>query len=76
MFNQTMKLKDTLDNRAGGGNRNGGIISLLNELGEEYSAEQDKNSTAADLFLKSHNNPDQFSQTQYFGSGGNGTAAN
>ena len=58
MFNQTMKLKDTLDNRAGGGNRNGGIISLLNELGEEYSAEQDKNSTAADLFLKSHNNPD------------------
>ena len=61
-----MKLKDT-SNR---GANNGGILSLLNELGEG----QDKNQTAADLFLKSHNE-DQFAQTQYFGSSNSGVNA-
>ena len=53
-----MKLKDT-GSRGGAG---GGILSLLGDLGgNTESQEKDiKNQTAADLFLKSHNE-DQFS---------------
>jgi hypothetical protein len=50
MFTQTVKLKDS-NARGGGG---GGILSLLDDLNPNCET-QDKNQTAADLFLKSHN---------------------
>ena len=60
-----MKLKDT----GARGGASGGILSLLGDLGTNTdSQEKDlRNQTAADLFLKSHNE-EQFSQTQYIGS--------
>ena len=59
-----MKLKDS-NARNGAG---GGILSLLGDMAGSDSQEKDlKNQTAADLFLKTHNE-EQFSQTQYVGS--------
>lgn len=72
LFNQTMKLKDS--NARAGTSGGGGILSLLGDLGTNTdSQEKDlKNQTAADIFLKSHNE-EQFSQTQYFGANTGGT---
>jgi hypothetical protein len=60
-----MKLKDSNVRGTGSG---GGIMSLLGDMAGSDSQEKDlKNQTAADLFLKTHNE-EQFSQTQYIGS--------
>lgn len=64
-----MKLKDS--NARGG--TGGGILSLLGDMAGSDSQEKDlKNQTAADLFLKTHNE-EQFSQTQYVGSAATGS---
>ena len=64
-----MKLKDS-NARNGAG---GGILSLLGDMVNSDSQEKDlKNQTAADLFLKTHNE-EQFSQTQYVGSAATGS---
>lgn len=70
MFNQTVKLKES------GAARGGGILSLLNDINPDAALhhlqeKEHKQQTAADLFLKSHNE-DQFSQTQYIGGSGGG----
>ena len=69
-----MKLKDSNARAGASGNGGGGILSLLGDLGTNTdSQEKDlKNQTAADIFLKSHNE-EQFSQTQYFGANTGGT---
>ena len=72
LFNQTMKLKDS--STRGGAGGGGGILSLLGDMtANTDSQDKDlKNQTAADLFLKSHND-DQFAQTQYFGANAAGS---